>query len=90
MTNNIPPYLLRTPSVQYELTKVKRAKLTFLDKTLLNSAGAVKSIFMQAESAAKEYFIQNIDPRIKLISLIYLKHKSLLWFLFFYFTLLQE
>ena len=51
---------------------VKRANLSFLDKTIINSASAVKSIYLQAENAAKENFIQKINPHVKLISLIYL------------------
>ncbi|MDO9339636.1 MAG: cobalt ECF transporter T component CbiQ [Bacteroidales bacterium] len=72
MENKIPSYLLQTVYDQYELAKVKRAKLSFLDKTIINSATAVKSIYLQAENATKENFIQKINPHVKLISLIYL------------------
>ncbi|MCJ7446294.1 MAG: energy-coupling factor transporter transmembrane protein EcfT [Bacteroidales bacterium] len=72
MENKIPSYLLQTVHDQHELANVKRAKLSFLDKTILNSASAVKSIYLQAENAAKENFIQKINPHVKLISLIYL------------------
>jgi cobalt/nickel transport system permease protein len=72
MENKIPSYLLRTEYAQNGLVKVKRAKLSFTDKTILNSARAVKSIYMQAENAAKENFIHKINPHVKLISLIYL------------------
>lgn len=72
MENKIPSYLLHTEHAQYGLVKVKRVKLSFIDKTILNSARAVKSIYLQAENAAKENFIQKINPHVKLISLIYL------------------
>jgi cobalt/nickel transport system permease protein len=72
MENKIPSYLLRTEYAQNGLVKVKRAKLSFTDKTILNSARAVKSIYMQAENAAKENFIHKINPHVTLISLIYL------------------
>jgi cobalt/nickel transport system permease protein len=72
MKNKVPAYLLQTAHVQPELVNVKRAKLSFLDKTILNSARAVKSIYLQAENAAKTNLIQNINPYVKLISLIYL------------------
>ncbi len=97
MENNIPSYLLQSASTQSELVKVKRAKLSFLDKTILNSANAVKSIYLQAENAARENFIQKINPHVKLISLIYLAvvisivnnpaSQIITSFLFFYFTL---
>ncbi|MCX6255330.1 MAG: energy-coupling factor transporter transmembrane component T [Bacteroidia bacterium] len=72
MENKIPPYLLKPGYDQYEPAKAKRAKLTFLDKTIINSASAVKSIYVQAENASKENSIQKINPHVKLISLIYL------------------
>jgi cobalt/nickel transport system permease protein len=71
MMNKIPSYLLHSEDDQSELPNVRRAGLSFLDKTLLNSANAVKSIYLQAENAAKENFIQKINPNVKLIALIY-------------------
>ncbi len=72
MKNNIPSYLLQSAQTQSELIKVRRAKLSFLDRTILISANAVKSIYLQAESAAKGNFMRKINPKVKLISLIYL------------------
>ena len=72
MENKIPSYLLNTEQAQYRLVKGNRAKHSFLDKTLLNSASAVKSIYLQAENSSTENFIQKINPYVKLISLIYL------------------
>lgn len=72
MENKIPSYLLQTVHDQHVLANVKRARLSFLDRTLLNSAHAVKSIYLQAENADIENFIQKINPYIKLFSLIYL------------------
>lgn len=71
MENKVPAYLLQNVNDQYELVNVKRAKLSFLDHTILNSASAVKSVYLQAENAVKENFIQKINPYVKLISLIY-------------------
>jgi cobalt ECF transporter T component CbiQ len=72
MENNIPSYLRQPLNDQYEPAKAKRAKLSFLDKTIRNSASAVKSIYMQAENASKEYFMQKINSHVKLFSMIYL------------------
>jgi cobalt/nickel transport system permease protein len=71
--NKIPSYLLNTGHEQHELLNVKRAKLSFLEKTILNSASTVKSIYQQAENAARENFIQKVNPNVKFISLIYLE-----------------
>ncbi len=71
MENKIPSYLLQTLPQQFEKAKVKRARLSFLDKTILNSAKTVKSIYLQAENAAGENPIRKINPHVKLISLLY-------------------
>lgn len=72
MKNKIPSYLLQPVENHVDLTKVKRANLSFLDRTLLNSAIAVKSIYLQAENASKQNIIHRINPHVKLISLIYM------------------
>jgi cobalt/nickel transport system permease protein len=72
MENKIPPYLIKIADPQYDPASIKGAKLSFLDKTILNSSKAVKSIYLQAENAAKDNFIQKINPTIKVISLIYM------------------
>jgi len=72
MMNKIPPYLIQISDYQYNRAKTKRAELSFLDKTILNSSKAVKSIYLQAENAACDNFIQNINPKVKFISLIYM------------------
>lgn len=68
----MPSYLLQPVNNQTESVKAKGAKLSFLDRTIMNSSAAVKSIYVQAENATKENFIQKINPHIKLIALIYL------------------
>jgi cobalt/nickel transport system permease protein len=70
--NKVPSYLLQAGHDQHDLVNVKRTKLSFLDRTILNSASAVKSIYLQAENATIENFIQKINPYVKLISFIYL------------------
>ena len=70
--NNIPPYLLQTANEQYESANLRKAKISFLEKTILNSARTLKSIYLQAENATNENFIYKINPHVKLILLIYL------------------
>jgi cobalt/nickel transport system permease protein len=72
MENKIPSYLFLTFNEQYNLSKAGKVNFSFLDRTILNSARALKSIFLQAENASKKNLIQNIHPHIKLFSLIYL------------------
>jgi cobalt/nickel transport system permease protein len=72
MENNIPPYLITIADNQNNQAKIIRAKLSFLDKTIINSSKAVKSIYLQAENAARNNFIQEVNPKVKFISLIYM------------------
>jgi cobalt/nickel transport system permease protein len=72
MENKTPSYLITTFHVRQEPVKLKEAKLSFLDKTIINSARAVKAIYLQAENATKKNVIHDIHPHVKLISLIYL------------------
>jgi len=69
MKSSIPEYLLETSNPGS--ADKSGVKLTFLDKTVLNTAKAVKSIYLQAESADTENFIRKINPYVKFISLIY-------------------
>jgi cobalt/nickel transport system permease protein len=72
MKNNIPSFLLITGKSPFTSSSVSRAEFSFLDKTILNSAKTVKSVYDQAENAAKSNFIQKLNPNVKLISLIYI------------------
>jgi cobalt/nickel transport system permease protein len=72
MENKIPSYLYHSESFQQHLPEVKRAKFSFLDHTIQNSAKTVKSIYTQAKNAGGENFIRKINPNVKLLSLIYL------------------
>jgi cobalt/nickel transport system permease protein len=69
MKNSIPEYLLKSSSPGF--VKKERAKITFLDKTVLSTAKTIKSIYLQAESADTDNFIRKINPYVKFISLIY-------------------
>jgi cobalt/nickel transport system permease protein len=72
MQSSIPSYLLQSGNENFQPGNAKRSKLSFLDRTILNSANAVKSIYLQGENGAKDGLIQKINPHIKLISLIYM------------------
>lgn len=71
MENKIPLYLRQSGQEQSDLPKAKRAKLSFLNRTIMNAAGAIKSIYLQAENATHSSIIHRIHPSIKTISLIY-------------------
>jgi cobalt/nickel transport system permease protein len=72
MENKIPSYLFSSDSIQQQWHRTKKAKLSFLDKTIRNSACAVKSIYIQSENAEKKNFIHKINPHIKLVSLLFM------------------
>jgi cobalt/nickel transport system permease protein len=72
MENRIPAYLLLSVPVEHDMTSVKKVKISFLDKTILKSAGVIKSIYLQAENAARDNIIHKINPHVKFFSLIYL------------------
>jgi len=72
MENKIPLYLIEIGDDQVNPSKIKRANLSFLDKTIINSSKAVKSIYLQAENATRDNFIHEINPKVKFISLIYM------------------
>jgi len=72
MENRIPAYLFQAPDAKPEATGIRKINLSFLDKTLLSSAHALKAIYLQAENAGKTSVVHNIHPYIKLFSLIYL------------------
>ncbi len=72
MENKIPAYLFQAPDSKHEATGIRKTNLTFLDKTILSSARAIKSIYLQAENAARNNLVHNIHPHIKLFALIYL------------------
>lgn len=71
MENKIPSFLKETETFQPDFVRRKRVRLSFLDKTIKNSAQAIKSVYLQAESAKKDNVIHKINPKIKFFSLIY-------------------
>lgn len=72
MNNNIPAFLLRNESTDAGLSSVKRASVSFIDRTLQGVAFTVKNIYLQAENAEGKTFIYRINPYIKFISLLYM------------------
>lgn len=69
MKDSIPEYLLETSTAGQESRS--RIKLAFLDRTVLKSAKAVKSIYQLEGSSRSENFFRKINPHVKLISLIF-------------------
>jgi cobalt/nickel transport system permease protein len=72
MTNNIPSYLLDNEHENNVKSRMSRKHLSFLDKTLLGTARSMKIMLVQAENATKDNTVHNINPYVKLFSLIYL------------------
>ncbi len=72
MENEIPSYLLQSRNDKTEPVKSKGVKLSFPDRTIMNSASAIKSIYLQAENASKDNFIYRLSSHVKFILLIYI------------------
>jgi len=70
MKSKIPEYLLQSGNDKHAPVNVKRVSVSFLDKTILHSANAVKSIYLQAENASKNNLVHRINPHVKFISLL--------------------
>ena len=73
MESNIPDYLCNKGYRQPDLPLTVRQRHSFLNRTIVHAAGAVKSIYLQAENASHGSFIHRIHPNVKLVSLIYLE-----------------
>jgi cobalt/nickel transport system permease protein len=71
MENNIPSYLLQNGNEQHSGPKRSRPRLSFLNKTILASATAIRSVYLQAENATKESPLHKINPHIKFLSLVF-------------------
>ncbi len=71
MKNSVPAFLLNEPPVPIPLKKGGRAKLPFIDATLRNFAGVIRTSYIQWETASRHGFLQRLDPRLKIIFLIY-------------------
>jgi cobalt/nickel transport system permease protein len=72
MGNKIPTYLLQKPANPDGLHGIRKVSLTFLDRTIVNAANAIRSIYLQAENASRQKMIHAVHPYIKLFSLIYM------------------
>ena len=73
MENKLPMYLRHTGEEHPGLSKTKQVQLSFLNRTIVNAGGAIKSIYFQAENSTHENILHRIHPSVKLISLIYLE-----------------
>jgi cobalt/nickel transport system permease protein len=71
MENNLPAYLRQSEGGQQEGRHAKRGQLSFLNKSIVNAAVTMKSIYLQAENSGRQNFFQRIHPGVKLLSLIY-------------------
>ncbi len=63
----IPSFLLQKEQIKFE-NKAAKHRLTFIDKTMKNSASFIAASFTQLNVSSKSGLLQLIDPRIKLFS----------------------
>jgi cobalt/nickel transport system permease protein len=72
MINKLPGFLASPQKDSYNPAEKKADNLTFLDLTIRNAAMVMKSIYLQADISSKNNFLFNINPYVKVISLIYI------------------
>jgi cobalt/nickel transport system permease protein len=72
MKNSIPAYLLHNEPANRDDAKLRRGKLSFVDKTILNTSNAVKLIYLQSESTSIKSILSRVSPHVKFISLLVL------------------
>jgi cobalt/nickel transport system permease protein len=73
MENKLPLYLSQDWHDSRDVPTAQKAKLSFLNRTVMNAAATIKSIYLQAENATGERIIHRIHPNIKFVSLVYLE-----------------
>ncbi|MDA8085305.1 MAG: cobalt ECF transporter T component CbiQ [Nitrospiraceae bacterium] len=68
MENKIPAFLLERPS---SVTIKGTIKMPFIEKGIHHVASVIKTGYIQWETASKDNFFQKIDPRIKVLFLLF-------------------
>jgi len=67
MKNDIPPFLLNTPSSSPLKKGGGKINLSYIDKGIEGFAGVLKEGYMQWELASKKGFLHGFDTRIKVV-----------------------
>jgi cobalt/nickel transport system permease protein len=67
MKNDIPPFLLNTPSSSPLKKGGGKINLSYIDRGIEGFAGVLKEGYMQWELSSKESFLHELDTRIKVV-----------------------
>jgi len=71
MANRIPPFLLDRSSPRPVKQDGQRIKMPFVEKGINHLAGVIKKGYIHWEDLSQNGFLQKIDPRIKILFLIF-------------------
>ncbi len=71
MANRIPSFLLNQPSPPSLKRNSGRIKVSFVEKGINHLAGVIKRGYIHSASLSENGFFQKIDPRIKILFLIF-------------------
>ena len=72
MATNLPRYLMQNEPVNTRVTSGKKVRFSVIDKTILNAAKTVKSVYVQAENATAGGMLHSIHPKVKFFALIFM------------------
>jgi cobalt/nickel transport system permease protein len=71
MKNNIPAFLLDTPSPAPEVSKVGNFKSSYIDKGIKRLSEMITTGYLEVEQTSKRGLFQNLDARIKILFLAF-------------------
>ena len=72
MATNLPRYLIQNEPVHTGETSGKKVRFSVIDKTILNAAKTIKSVYVQAENATAGGVLHSIHPKVKFFALIFM------------------
>ncbi|OFY49560.1 MAG: hypothetical protein A2W85_06925 [Bacteroidetes bacterium GWF2_41_31] len=72
MATNLPRYLLENEPLNSQVNSGKKVLVSVIDKTILNAAKTVKSVYVQAENATEGGVLHSIHPKVKFFALIFM------------------
>jgi cobalt/nickel transport system permease protein len=70
MINALPTFLLKNENRSEHIHDKKKQVLPFIDNTLKNVAGFIKTVYVQSDTVSKKGLMQQLNARVKVIFLL--------------------
>jgi cobalt/nickel transport system permease protein len=70
MNNALPTFLLNNENRSRNIFDKKKQALPFIDKTLKNVTGFIKTVYIQSDTVSKKGLLQQLNARVKVIFLL--------------------